>query len=232
MIPTLMEIPHVTISPASMICYYTVMFQGMILDPSDLPKRPPYFKWMYKKTLAYIERWQREVKNTMMDFAAAVLFSWMAREFLDNNLAWHMFFRACSIGKAMGLFMIDEPRQAAANTDDEELKDYKRQLFWYLLQIDCLFRQHFGKPAVIRPGTWNVNFPEALLTVNMDSEDLRPDHVSFIVSTRLALVILKSFDIPTGDEALEMMEVDKLGDEIKSILRDWQVVCGPSDWPE
>lgn len=148
----------------------------------------------------------------------------MAREFLDNNLAWHMFNRACSIGKGLGMFKIDDPRQMAVNADDdEERKDHKRQLFWYLLQIDCLFRQHFGKPAVIRPGTWNVNFPEGLLTAP-GTDDLRYDQVGFIVSTRLALVILKSFDFNNDGDTLDLTNIDPLGDEIKTILRDWQVV--------
>jgi len=222
MIPDLLDkTPHVQISPATLISYYGVVFQGMILDedPMSGAERQKHFKWMYRTTLGLVEKWQREIKTTMMDFCAAYWACWMAKELLDMQLSWQFFCRACRIAREMGFFTVDDGNTMSG--DDELTRDLKRQVFWNLLQTDVSFRLHYGKPAVIRSGTWNVNFPQALMET-AGNASLRADQITFIVSVRLALIVIKSFEVPENMPDRDTI-IDSLSDEIKVILRDWRI---------
>ncbi|KAI5795696.1 hypothetical protein EDC01DRAFT_653225 [Geopyxis carbonaria] len=235
MIPDLLEIPHVKIDNASLICYYNAVYQGMMLDETNpFPERAQYSKFLYHTTLSLVEKWQVEKVNntnvTIMDFAAAYLVTWMTSEFLDNNLSWKLFCRACSIGRQIGLFDLDRPLPPNSTPPEplspvEELtKDRKRALFWQILHTDCMFRHHYCRPAVVQPNTWTVNFPDMVMGTH-STAPLEPIQIIFIVNSRLMLVVDKFLcaygKAPKSPHVQEL--VTTLSAEIDGILSNWDI---------
>lgn len=112
--------------------------------------------------------------------------------------------------------------------ETETEKNRKRFEFWYLLRTDCLFRLSFGKPAVICPGTWRVNFPDP--TINgVDDESTRFIQIHFLASMRLTLVLLKYLDLPGLSPAAYDNAIDSLISEVQSIIAGWNAVCSPME---
>lgn len=66
--------------------------------------------------------------------------------------------------------------------------------FWHLLRMDCVFRLHFGKPALIEAGSWAVNFPDPSID-GVTHTSTRYIQIHFLASMRLTLVLLKFLDL-------------------------------------
>ncbi|KAJ5611396.1 hypothetical protein N7510_008115 [Penicillium lagena] len=141
---------------------------------------------------------------------------------------------ACKIAKALGYFSVDgNPEEAdgqpslaqASTTDKTEIdKNRKRFEFWHLLRTDCLFRLSFGKPTLIAPGSWKVNFPDPTID-GVDDESSRFIQIHFLASMRLTLVVMKYLDWidsgPDPDPVLHDATIDSFLDEVQLIMSDW-----------
>lgn len=161
----------------------------------------------------------------------------MALEGCNSELAWKMLGHSLTIAKALGYFHVDgnpededgQPSIAqASSTDDTEVdKNRKRFEFWHLLRTDCLFRLSFGKPTLIPPGSWKVNFPDPTID-GVDDESSRFIQIHFLASMRLALVVMKYLDWvdlgPDPDPVSHDAAVDSFLEEVQLIMRDWDTV--------
>lgn len=163
----------------------------------------------------------------------------MALEACDVDLAWKAFGHSCRISKALGYFSVDEtsmegdnqiltPASTSTPAHEAEVEqNRKRYGFWHMLRTDCLFRMSFGKPTLIPAGSWKVNFPDP--TINgVDDESSRFIQIHFLVSMRLALIVMRYLDWidggPTPDPVSHDATIDGFIDEVQSILSDWDTV--------
>lgn len=161
----------------------------------------------------------------------------MALEGCNSELAWKMLGHALTIAKALGYFYVDGyPDEANGQpsllqgrmTDETEVdKNRKRFEFWHLLRTDCLFRLCFGKPTLIPPGSWKVNFPDPTID-GTDKESSRFVQIHFLASMRLTIVVMKYLDwVDSGPDPNPVSHdatVDSFLAEVESIMRDWDTV--------
>lgn len=159
----------------------------------------------------------------------------MALEGCDVELSWDIFRLACKIAEALGYFTIDKntPEGHDNRTDESPQnesftsKNRKRYEFWYLLQVDCLFRLYFGRPASISEGSWVVNFPDPTIS-GVDDVSTHFIQIHFLASMRFTLVLLKYLDLVTNESTFHPVEydkaLDKLAVEVKSIMSNWKAV--------
>lgn len=161
----------------------------------------------------------------------------MALEGCDSELAWKMLGHALRIAKALGYFNVDSnpdwiteqsltPRGVTANETEKD-KNRKRFEFWHLLRTDCLFRLSFGKPTLIEPGSWKVNFPDPTID-GVDDESSRFVQIHFLASMRLTLVVMKYLDwVDIGSDSDPIScdaIIDTFLEEVRVIMRDWNKV--------
>ncbi|CAI7644759.1 unnamed protein product [Penicillium pancosmium] len=221
-IPDLIEIPHVKLDHTVQIIYYTVLLQGIILDPEAYPGRGGIIRNLYMRCVALSDHWLANIEDTPADLFAAFLMISMALEGCNMDLSWKAFSQACRISKALGYFTVDDtptespidPQKLQQQQQQSHLtartpvsestsesdrrkaevdKNRKRFEFWHILRIDCLFRMSFGKPTLMPAGSWKVNFPDP--TINgVDDESSRFIQIHFIASMRLALIVMKYLD--------------------------------------
>jgi hypothetical protein len=152
----------------------------------------------------------------------------MAADFFDYDLSWNFFRQACTIGRHLGIFTVDSDNVPVncgdISTDCTLTQTQKRFAFWQLLQTDCLFRQLFGKTAVIPFGTWQVRFPE-LSASGVESQSSIQVH--FIISMRFAFVTLRFLELLDTQGYILEDQVTELILELKSVVTDWDLVCFP-----
>lgn len=118
------------------------------------------------------------------------------------ELAWQSFSHTIKIARALGYLTVDAenetPKDAAIPDDspnDQGIsKNRMRFEFWHLLRMDCVFRLHFGKPALIEAGSWAVNFPDPSID-GVTHTSTRHIQIHFLASMRLTLVLLKFLDL-------------------------------------
>lgn len=97
--------------------------------------------------------------------------------------------------------------------------------------MDCVFRLHFGKPALIEAGSWAVNFPDPSID-GVTHTSTRYIQIHFLASMRLTLVLLKFLDLLeiTTDNSTEEFDasMDSLAAEVESIMCNWNAVSDHS----
>ena len=224
MIPDLVDNPLVQIDNATMITYYNLIFQGMAMDQCADDDYRRYSLYTYRRSLKLVEHWKTE-PGQVMDCFAGFFMTWLAINFLDTNLAWSFLRRATIVGEKLGFFQVDAKGTDHSQESVNVVND-KRLAFWRLLQTDCLFRQHYGKPPLIQKGTWSVEFPD----FNVVSMGEGPRHqIIFIIAMRLNFITIKFFEFLDSEgskspEALDNM-IDSLAEEIETITREWNIVC-------
>ncbi|KAJ5599935.1 hypothetical protein N7450_001002 [Penicillium hetheringtonii] len=233
-IPDLLEIPHVQLDYTSQIIYYTIILQGMVSNPGDLPRRGHYIQFLYQKCVSLSENWLQNVKETPADFFAALTLISIALEGCNIDLSWKALHQAIRISKALGYFSVDETPSSGDNLhltepgsaphQAEIEKNRKRFEFWHLVRTDSFFRMSFGKPGLIPSGSWKVNFPDPTIT-GVDHESSRFIQIHFLASMRLALIVMKYLDwVDAGknpDPVTHDSIIDDFIDEVQSVLVDW-----------
>lgn len=161
----------------------------------------------------------------------------MAMEGCNSELAWKMLGHALRIAKALGYFNVDSspdwineqssPAREVTTNETEKEKNRKRFEFWHLLRTDCLFRLSFGKPTLIPPGSWKVNFPDPTID-GADDESSRFIQIHFLASMRLTLVVMKYLDwVDMGSDPDPISYdaiIDTFLEEVQLIMRDWNKV--------
>lgn len=161
----------------------------------------------------------------------------MSLESCNSEMAWKMLGHALTIAKALGYFSMDEnpegtdarpwPSQGSTIDETETEKNRKRFEFWHLLRTDCLFRLSFGKPTLIPPGSWKVNFPDPTIT-GVSNEASRFVQIHFLASMRLALVVMKYLDWvdlgPDPNPVSHDATIDSFLEEVQLIMQDWDTV--------
>lgn len=102
-----------------------------------------------------------------------------------------------------------------------------RYEFWYLVQVDCIFRLYFGRPACIPQGSWKVKFPDP--TINgVDDVSTHFLQIHFLATMRYNLVLLKYFDLTDNEHTSHPAEYDETLDnmsaEVRSVMSNWKAV--------
>ncbi|KAI9038881.1 kinesin family protein [Aspergillus affinis] len=235
-IPDLLEIRHVQLDNLSLIIYYNVVFQGMLLDHDNIEDRNSFVQYFYQTCMDMVEGWLDKVENTATDLYATFLMYSMSVEAFNSDLAWEIFGKSCTIARALGYFVVDVGAQdpndqqmgfnQAADAENETEKNRKRFEFWHLLRTDCIFRLNFGKPALITQGSWAVNFPDPSIDGNVD-ETPRFVQIHFLASMRLTFVLLKYLDLMNTETLQDTVQyneaLENLVAEAKSIMTGWRV---------
>ncbi|KAJ5743872.1 hypothetical protein N7533_008742 [Penicillium manginii] len=253
-IPDLIESPHVKLDFTVQIIYYAVLLQGIVLDPDAYSGNRGIIRNLYLKCVALSEDWLANIQDTPADLFAALSMISMALEGCNTDLSWKAFSQACRISKVLGYFTIDETPLESPNQHQQQQqshlpapesqsqshpettpheteieKNRKRFEFWHILRTDSLFRTSFGKPTLIPPGSWAVNFPDTTI-IGIDSSISRFIQIHFLASMRLALIVMKYLDwIDSGTASESEPESDVSHDttidgfinEVQSILLDW-----------
>lgn len=121
----------------------------------------------------------------------------------------------------------DSQMDESARNENFASKNRKRYEFWYLLQVDCIFRLYFGRPASIPEGSWAVKFPDP--TINgVDDVSTHFLQIHFLASMRFNLVLLKYLELTTKEHTSHPTEydeaLDNLSAEVKSIMSNWKAV--------
>lgn len=121
----------------------------------------------------------------------------------------------------------DDQMEVSDNNERFANKNRQRYEFWYLLQVDCIFRLYFGRPATIPEGSWVVKFPDP--TINgVDDISTHFLQIHFLATMRFNLVLLKYFDLTKGEHTSHPAEydeaLDNLSIEVKSIMSNWKAV--------
>ncbi|KAF9891493.1 hypothetical protein FE257_003960 [Aspergillus nanangensis] len=238
-IPDLLEIPHVTVSPAAQIIYYSVILQGIMLD-AEYADKGPVVQCLYQKSMGVAEVWLDQVQNTPTDLYAAFFMISKSLEGCNTEMSWRTFRQACIIAQALGYFSVDSPAtnpthhppgpslapagKSVEEDSSEVEKNRKRFEFWHLLRLDCLFRLHFGRPAVITQGSWAVNFPDP--TINgVDDASTRFLQIHFLALMRLTLINLRFLEWKdaggSSDEVGHDETVDGFIGEVQEIMASW-----------
>jgi hypothetical protein len=235
-VPDLLEIRHVSLDATSRLIYYSVLLQGIMMDPDDTVQRGGIVRSLYRTTIGLIDSWLDQLKNTPEDVFAAFLMISMTLEGCDSELSWKIFGHACSIAKALGYFSLDGdpkgpdghicPAQESFQHRSEVERNRMRFEFWHLLRTDCLFRLAFGKPALLPEGSWAVNLPDPSIT-GVDDASTHFIQIHFLASMRLTLVVLKYLDWVNGESDQNAATYDSWLDdliaEVEAILSDWNV---------
>ncbi|KAJ5082178.1 hypothetical protein N7532_011221 [Penicillium argentinense] len=235
-IPDLMEIPHVQLDTTSQIIYNSILLQQTILNPVPRTGRGGIIRRLYKNCENLSQGWI--LKRTPADLFAAIVMVSMALESCNSELAWKMLDRALKVARSLGYFSVDgspeqingeaipTPNPTTTETETEVDRNRKRFEFWHLLRTDCLFRLSFGKPTLIPPGSWKVNFPDPTIT-GVDDEASHFIQIHFLASMRLAIIVMKYLDWidsePNPDPSSYDAIIDSYIGEVESIMSDWDI---------
>ncbi|KAF7168844.1 hypothetical protein CNMCM5623_001786 [Aspergillus felis] len=235
-VPDLLEIRHVHLDATSRLIYYSVLLQGVLMDPDSTVQRGGIVKSLYRTSIKLVDSWLDQLKNTPEDLFAAFLMISMALEGCNSELSWKIFGHACSIARALGYFSIDgNPKgpdghmclaQESSEHRNEVEQNRMRFEFWHLLRTDCLFRLSFGKPALLPEGSWAVNLPDPSIT-GVDDASTHFIQIHFLASMRLTLVVIKYLDWVNAESEQNAATYDRWLDdlivEVEAILSDWNV---------
>ncbi|KFY93466.1 hypothetical protein V500_03692, partial [Pseudogymnoascus sp. VKM F-4518 (FW-2643)] len=133
---------------------------------------------------------------------------------------------ACRLTCALELHQIDNADHPNSEMD---LTERKRKGFWQLVQTDYCFRLYFGRPAMITNIKFKVKLPSLELGPSIVWYTIGcviPD-ASFVVSSRIAVIVMEFFDFLEGHPERGSNGVDwkieSLCDQIESLLVDWKI---------
>ncbi|KAH8422519.1 transcription factor domain-containing protein [Aspergillus melleus] len=231
-IPDLREIPHVQLDATSQILYYSALVQGLFIDPEPVPNRSALVRDIYLIVAELADSWVNSVQITVPDLYASFFVLSTALENCKTELAWRSFGHTITIARALGYLTVDADTEVPNQQGFPEDSRYAQQVsknrmrfeFWHLLRMDCVFRLHFGKPALITAGSWAVNFPDPSIN-GVTHMSTRYIQIHFLASMRLTLVLLKYLDLlefTTDDNSATFDEsLDSLITEVESIMRNW-----------
>ncbi|KAF4547750.1 Regulatory protein GAL4-like protein [Elsinoe fawcettii] len=221
--PGIVDSPHVSFDPSMKIVYWFLIFQGWTMEDGAQVQYRSWGSKVYKYCLRLAQDWSKKETASGLDFTAAILLSWIATENFDRRSAWKAHCQACQLAMKMGLNEYENSPEA--KEDSQDLADSKRVLFWQLLFSECMFRIFFQKPAVITAKPWRVDLPSASLAAIEEKKEACLA-TSFIVCSRLTLIVLQSFDI-LDNENLTIGQaregVARSVKEVASVLADWKI---------
>lgn len=72
-VPDLLEIRHVSLDATSRLIYYSVLLQGIMMDPDDTVQKGGIVRSLYRTTIDLVDSWLDQLKNTPEDVFAAFL---------------------------------------------------------------------------------------------------------------------------------------------------------------
>ena len=155
-IPDLLEIPHVQLDHTSQIIYYNVLIHGFLLDPEYQSEKDAIVRHLYRISMALMEGWLDEIKNTPADLIVAffmvsmhVFWSpvWETKltsiyqvsitlDGSNSELSWKFLGHACAISRALGYFTIDANQAEGKENEKEKGKQGEKEPTEHEAEID------------------------------------------------------------------------------------------------
>jgi len=154
----------------------------------------------------------------------------MAIDNLDYTNSWNFHSEACRLAHDLGFHQLDNP-SLHKKQNDEQI-ELMRKGFWQLVHTDYSFRLSFGKPALVTDTKFQVNLPSLKMATSVAAsgniiEDTIGD-TTFVVTSRIAFIVTEFFGNVEMDPRHEINELDweveRLCDEIESVLVQWKIV--------
>ena len=121
----------------------------------------------------------------------------------------------------MELRLVD--KSLPSDRKDEEKKDEKRRIYWYLAQTDLMFRLWYDMPPALEGPIFDVRPPSIIRPAHMPQLSAR-ETILQAVWTRSIAILLEYFGSVTTDGG-EQDAIDSCCVQIEDLLDDWDLVC-------
>ncbi|KAI9375565.1 hypothetical protein BJX61DRAFT_118412 [Aspergillus egyptiacus] len=221
-LPRIFASPYVQVDPAMKVVYYCAVFFGQCcgtpIEQSTIPQT-------YYKCMVMSRDWLKSATGTEMDLLAAMMTSWLAINNFDYQLSWSFHREACRFASIMGLHLVDN--SVRSGRTDEEKKEEKRRIYWYLAQTDLMFRMWYDKPPALEGPLLDVRPPSVIRPTHMTQLSAR-ETVLQTVWTRVTVILFEYFDSIGADETVQSdREKDTIGRccaQIENLLADWDLL--------
>ncbi|KAH6971433.1 hypothetical protein BKA56DRAFT_495011 [Ilyonectria sp. MPI-CAGE-AT-0026] len=229
LIPDIVDIPEISIDPAALVLYYSILYHGSLPAPAVMAERGNGIPdRMYRCCLRIVPSWQRQIAGTKTDLITAILVMRASFQQCDFKRSWDMYKIVCQCVQTLNMHNID---QSLSNTlmNPELLSDepdHHRQGLWALVLVDLFFRLLHDKPAIMTANLteWRVNLP--WLSANPESTEHVVPTLVFIVKSRLTFLLLRFFEIfdqDRKDKNSAIKHVTGLCTEIEDLFEEWSV---------
>ncbi|KAK7428390.1 hypothetical protein QQZ08_005009 [Neonectria magnoliae] len=233
LIPDIIDIPEVTLEPAVVVLYYSIVYHGSMVIADDLgPQGSGLTQRVYGCCLRALPAWRDRSSGTKTDLISAILLMRASFHQCDFEFSWNMYKLVYQCVTKLNLHNIDQdfPSTFMQQSPDSGT-DHDRQGIWALVLVDLFFRLLHDKPAIMTANLteWRVNLP----AINIAPE--HPEHMAptlaFFVKSRLTFLLLRFFDLfAQGSEDKDCIErIEGLCVEIEELVREWSVAPNPSD---
>ncbi|KAH7142219.1 hypothetical protein EDB81DRAFT_691713 [Dactylonectria macrodidyma] len=229
LIPDIIDLQEISIDPAALILYYSILYHGSLFIPSEMtPPDENLIQTMYVRCLRALPPWQKKASGTKTDLITSILLMRAALQQCDFEFSWSMYKLVCHCVRKLGMHNIDQnfPSSFLVPKLEAGGADQHRKGFWALVLVDLFFRMLHDKPAIITANLaeWRVNLP-SLNTVPEVAEHVVPT-LTFLVKSRLTFLLLRFFDM-LGQEAEDknslIKHIEGLCQEIEALLQEWSV---------
>ncbi|RKK78738.1 hypothetical protein BFJ71_g16417 [Fusarium oxysporum] len=227
LIPDIIDMPEVTLEPAVLVLYYSIVYHGSVLIADDLgPQYSNLTQRVYGCCLRVLPAWRERSLGTKTDLISAILLMRASFQQCDFEFSWNMYRIVYQCIKKLNLHNIDQdfPSTFMRQSPDDGT-DHDRQGLWALVLVDLFFRLLHDKPAIMTANLteWRVNLP----TINIVPE--QPEHMvstlAFFVKSRLTFLLLRFFDFfaQSSDDEDCIERIEGLCAEIEDLIGEWSV---------
>ncbi|PGH14915.1 hypothetical protein AJ79_02778 [Helicocarpus griseus UAMH5409] len=221
-LPRLLASPYVQVDPAVKVVYYCAIFFG---QSCGTPVEQSTTPQTYYKCIVMARDWLRSATGTEMDVLAAMMTSWLAINNFDYHLSWRFHREACRFSGIIGLHLVD--KSLSSGREDEETKEEKRRIYWYLAQTDLMFRLWYDKPPALEGPILDVRAPSVIRPTNA-RQLTASETVLQAVWTRAVVIILEYYDSRKTDGPIRSEgnegRVDSCCTQIEDLLIDWDLL--------
>ena len=126
----------------------------------------------------------------------------------------------------MGLQLVE--KSLPSGRKDEEKKEEKRRIYWYLVQTDLMFRLLYDKPPCIEEQVVGVRPPSVIRPAKMPQLSAC-ETVLQVIWTRAVVIGVEYFDSINTDGSVrsegDNNTIDSCCAQIENLLADWDLVC-------
>ncbi|RKK76437.1 hypothetical protein BFJ71_g16938 [Fusarium oxysporum] len=227
LIPDIIDMPEVTLEPAVLVLYYSIVYHGSMVIADDLGSQDSNLtQRVYGCCLRALPAWRERSSGTKTDLISAILLMRASFQQCDFEFSWNMYKLVYQCVKKLNLHNIDQdfPSTFMQQSPDDGT-DHDRQGLWALVLVDLFFRLLHDKPAIMTANLteWRVNLP-AINVVPEQPEHMVPT-LAFFVKSRLTFLLLRFFDLfAQGSDDKDCIErIEGLCAEIEDLVREWSV---------
>ncbi|KIL92296.1 hypothetical protein FAVG1_04705 [Fusarium avenaceum] len=226
-IPEIIGMPEVTLDPAVLVLYYSIIYHGSLVIADDLGAQYVNLtQRVYGCCLRVLPAWRERTLGTRTDLITAILLMRASFQQCDFEFSWNMYRIVYQCVKKLNLHNLDQdfPGSFMQQSPDQGT-DHDRQGLWALVLVDLFFRMLHDKPPIMTANLteWHVNLP----AINIVPE--QPEHMistlTFFFKSRLTFLLLRFFDLlaQSSDDRDYIQRIEGLCTEIEDLIGEWSI---------